>query len=227
MVSYGAAGERQRDRDVGETPYAADFKNKTNIGITRQLRRRRDHLVGVCDADLRLWRVARQPWPARGADQFLLHRTRCVERPDSGRRSSRRRRVATIPRSVSEPAGEYSLDDRTDIRAAVTRGIARPNYYRSCTASLWHRVRSCNNSFGNLSAGNPDLKPQHAWNLRSSCRAVSDTRRADLGRGVLQTDHGLHLRSRLHLRRTRRRLSRAISVRSRKTAATPRSKAPK
>jgi TonB-dependent receptor len=49
---------------------------------------------------------------------------------------------------------KYALDDRSDIRVAVTRGIARPNY-----------VDLAPHLTGNLSAGNPDLKPQRAWNF--------------------------------------------------------------
>jgi TonB-dependent receptor len=60
---------------------------------------------------------------------------------------------------------KYSLDDRSDIRAAVTRGIARPNYLDLAPHLTGTECASCKNSFGNLSAGNPDLKPQRAWNF--------------------------------------------------------------
>jgi TonB-dependent receptor len=60
---------------------------------------------------------------------------------------------------------KYSLDDRSDIRAAVTRGIARPNYGDLAPHLTGTVCSSCKNSFGNLSAGNPDLKPQRAWNF--------------------------------------------------------------
>ena len=59
---------------------------------------------------------------------------------------------------------KYSIDDRTDIRAAVTRGIARPNYIDLAPHLNGTTCSSCRNAFGNLSSGNPDLKPQHAWN---------------------------------------------------------------
>ncbi len=59
----------------------------------------------------------------------------------------------------------YALDERSDIRAAVTRGIARPNYIDLAPHLSGTTCASCANSFGNLSAGNPDLKPQHAWNF--------------------------------------------------------------
>jgi TonB-dependent receptor len=60
---------------------------------------------------------------------------------------------------------KYSLGDRSDIRAAVTRGIARPNYIDLAPHLSGTTCTSCKNSFGNLSAGNPDLKPQRAWNF--------------------------------------------------------------
>ena len=60
---------------------------------------------------------------------------------------------------------KYSLDDRSDIRVAVTRGIARPNYGDLAPHLTGTVCSSCKNSFGNLSAGNPDLKPQRAWNF--------------------------------------------------------------
>ena len=60
---------------------------------------------------------------------------------------------------------KYALDDRTDVRAAVTRGIARPNYIDLASHLSGTTCVSCGNSFGNLSAGNPDLKPQRAWNF--------------------------------------------------------------
>lgn len=59
---------------------------------------------------------------------------------------------------------KYSLGERSDVRAAVTRGIARPNYIDLAPHLSGTVCVSCKNSFGNLSAGNPDLKPQRAWN---------------------------------------------------------------
>jgi TonB-dependent receptor len=60
---------------------------------------------------------------------------------------------------------KYALDERSDVRVAVTRGIARPNYIDLAPHLTGTTCASCKNSFGNLSAGNPDLKPQRAWNL--------------------------------------------------------------
>ena len=59
---------------------------------------------------------------------------------------------------------KYALDQRTDVRVAITRGIARPNYIDLAPHLSGTTCTSCRNSFGNLSAGNPDLKPQRAWN---------------------------------------------------------------
>lgn len=59
---------------------------------------------------------------------------------------------------------KYQLDERSDIRAAVTRGIARPNYIDLAPHLSGDVCSNCANTVGNLSAGNPDLKPQHAWN---------------------------------------------------------------
>ncbi|HEX4681433.1 MAG TPA: TonB-dependent receptor [Gemmatimonadaceae bacterium] len=59
---------------------------------------------------------------------------------------------------------KYSLDDRSDIRVAVTRGIARPNYFDLAPHLTGTECPTCKFQFGNLSAGNPDLQPQHAWN---------------------------------------------------------------
>jgi TonB-dependent receptor len=60
---------------------------------------------------------------------------------------------------------KYSLDDRSDIRFAVTRGIARPNYIDLAPHLTGTVCAACKTDFGNLSAGNPDLKPQRAWNF--------------------------------------------------------------
>ena len=58
----------------------------------------------------------------------------------------------------------YALDPQSDVRVAVTRAIARPNYYDLAPHLLGDVCTSCATSYNNLSAGNPDLKPQHAWN---------------------------------------------------------------
>lgn len=57
----------------------------------------------------------------------------------------------------------YSLSPRTDARLAVTRGIARPDY-SSLAPSLQGTLGANPSDPSALSAGNPDLKPQHAWN---------------------------------------------------------------
>ena len=59
----------------------------------------------------------------------------------------------------------YALGSVTNVRAAVTRAIARPNYYDlaphisgSTCGGICHTLTNA------ASAGNPDLKAQHAWN---------------------------------------------------------------
>ena len=59
----------------------------------------------------------------------------------------------------------YALDGVTNIRAAVTRAIARPNYYDLAPHISGDTCGGvCNTLTNAASAGNPDLKPQHAWN---------------------------------------------------------------
>lgn len=58
---------------------------------------------------------------------------------------------------------KYSVTPSTDVRVAVTRGIARPNY-SSLAPSLQGTLGGSKSNPSNLSSGNPDLKPQHAWN---------------------------------------------------------------
>ncbi len=58
---------------------------------------------------------------------------------------------------------KYSLNPRTDARVAVTRGIARPDY-ASLAPSLQGTLGASRSDPAALSAGNPNLKPQHAWN---------------------------------------------------------------
>jgi TonB-dependent receptor len=57
----------------------------------------------------------------------------------------------------------YGVDDNTNLRLAVTRGIARPNY-----TDLAPSFNAAGASFGSLSSsiseGNPNLHPEHAWN---------------------------------------------------------------
>ena len=59
----------------------------------------------------------------------------------------------------------YALDDASNLRFAVTRGIARANYSDLAPHLSGEICSSCKTRFNNLSAGNPDLKPQHAWNV--------------------------------------------------------------
>jgi TonB-dependent receptor len=59
----------------------------------------------------------------------------------------------------------YALGSVTNIRAAVTRAIARPNYFDLAPHISGDTCGGICNSLTNAaSAGNPDLKPQHAWN---------------------------------------------------------------
>lgn len=58
----------------------------------------------------------------------------------------------------------YAVDPNSNVRIAVTRGIARPNY-SDLAPSVQGSLGSTNqHNYSNLSAGNPDLKAQHAWN---------------------------------------------------------------
>jgi TonB-dependent receptor len=58
---------------------------------------------------------------------------------------------------------KYGFEDGTVLRFAVSRGISRPNYF-SLAPHLSGTVGGNKSNPSNLSAGNPDLKPQHAWN---------------------------------------------------------------
>lgn len=58
----------------------------------------------------------------------------------------------------------YAVSDASNVRFAVTRGIARANYSDLAPHLSGEICSSCATKFSNLSAGNPDLKPQHAWN---------------------------------------------------------------
>jgi TonB-dependent receptor len=58
----------------------------------------------------------------------------------------------------------YAVDQNTNVRIAVTRGIARPNY-SDLAPSLQGSVNAIYKlQYSNLSAGNPNLRPQRAWN---------------------------------------------------------------
>jgi TonB-dependent receptor len=57
----------------------------------------------------------------------------------------------------------YAVDQNTNVRVAVTRGIARPNY-SDLAPSLQGNINTIyKNQYSNLSAGNPNLKPERAW----------------------------------------------------------------
>jgi TonB-dependent receptor len=59
----------------------------------------------------------------------------------------------------------YAVDDNSNLRLAVTRGIARANYSDLAPHVSGLVCSTCALKFSNLSVGNPDLKPQHAWNV--------------------------------------------------------------
>lgn len=58
----------------------------------------------------------------------------------------------------------YQVDENTNFRLAVTRAIARPNYY-DVAPHLSGSVDASRGDYTNISAGNPNLKAQHAWNF--------------------------------------------------------------
>ncbi len=58
----------------------------------------------------------------------------------------------------------YALTPSSNLRLAVTRGIARPNYGDLAPHLSGEVCTNCQHQFGNLSAGNPNLHAQHAWN---------------------------------------------------------------
>lgn len=58
----------------------------------------------------------------------------------------------------------YTIDQASDLRFAVTRGIARPNYSDLVPFLNGQVCTACQHDFTNLSAGNPNLHAQHAWN---------------------------------------------------------------
>ncbi|MEP6730681.1 MAG: TonB-dependent receptor [bacterium] len=59
----------------------------------------------------------------------------------------------------------YETDAATNLRFAVTKGIARANYSDLSPHVSGTLCSTCALKFTNLSVGNPDLKPQHAWNI--------------------------------------------------------------
>src|ERR1700737_1874157 len=59
---------------------------------------------------------------------------------------------------------KLNVADGTDARIAVTRGIARPDYSQLAPSLVGSTDLASRNNPSALTAGNPDLKPQHAWN---------------------------------------------------------------
>lgn len=59
----------------------------------------------------------------------------------------------------------YAFSADGNVRFAVTRGIARANYSDLSPHVSGEVCSTCALKFSNLSVGNPDLKPQHAWNV--------------------------------------------------------------
>ncbi len=60
----------------------------------------------------------------------------------------------------------YALDPETNLRVAVTRGIARPNYPDLAPNQSGIICATCASqpSLSGFTTGNPNLKPQYAWN---------------------------------------------------------------
>ncbi|HEY2064456.1 MAG TPA: TonB-dependent receptor, partial [Gemmatimonadaceae bacterium] len=59
---------------------------------------------------------------------------------------------------------KYTIGEGTNARAAVTRGIARPDYSQLAPSLVGSTDLASRNNPSALTAGNPDLKAQHAWN---------------------------------------------------------------
>jgi TonB-dependent receptor len=59
---------------------------------------------------------------------------------------------------------KLTMGEGTDARVAVTRGIARPDYSQLAPSLSGSTDLAARSNPSALSAGNPDLKPQHAWN---------------------------------------------------------------
>jgi TonB-dependent receptor len=58
----------------------------------------------------------------------------------------------------------YAINATSNFRVAVTRGIARPNYSDLVPYLNGQVCTACTHDFANLSAGNPNLHAQRAWN---------------------------------------------------------------
>jgi len=59
----------------------------------------------------------------------------------------------------------YAADPNTNIRIAVTRGIARPNYSDLAPHLQGNVGAIYQNQYSNLRAGNPNLRPERSWNF--------------------------------------------------------------
>jgi len=59
----------------------------------------------------------------------------------------------------------YAATATSNLRFAVTKGIARANYSDLSPHVSGTICSTCALKFSNLSVGNPDLRPQHAWNV--------------------------------------------------------------
>jgi TonB-dependent receptor len=59
----------------------------------------------------------------------------------------------------------YAVNPDANVRFALTRGIARANYGDLAPHLSAELCSSCQAKFGNLSAGNPNLLPQHSLNV--------------------------------------------------------------
>ena len=130
-----------------------------------------------------------------------------------------RRRTWDMPRSVTPSAGVTTVPGsrRTPISFRVCRSSIRSSRRRTCASPS--RVASRDPTISarpvahgqsgrqpsdpsNLTTGNPNLKPQHAWNYDLLLRALLPVGGSDLRRRVLQADHGLHLQPDLHVQRS-------------------------
>src|SRR2546428_261275 len=60
----------------------------------------------------------------------------------------------------------YAVDAETNVRLAVTRGIARPNYPDLAPNQSGNTCATCANqpTLSGFTTGNPNLKAQYAWN---------------------------------------------------------------
>ncbi|HYK12021.1 MAG TPA: TonB-dependent receptor [Gemmatimonadales bacterium] len=59
----------------------------------------------------------------------------------------------------------YGVDENTNVRIAATRGIARPNYSDLAPSLQGNLNTIYQHQYNNLTAGNPNLKPEHSWNF--------------------------------------------------------------